>query len=136
MGIAWWQRVWDLHSRSRVRVKTCTSCKSLGQPGFYSLTWTHKIYFSRRWGFLKSKKKKKIIVPLHITCTACVERFTVTTVQNEHSLCLLLLLFSWMNSNRVTTFIIVPLIIVIKPCLAWMDGLFQALFKETHYSSP
>jgi hypothetical protein len=37
-SVAWWQMIWDLHSRSRVRVRTCISCKSLGQPGFYSLT--------------------------------------------------------------------------------------------------
>ena len=33
-------------SRSaRVRVRVCTSCKSLGQSGFYSLTWAHKVRF-------------------------------------------------------------------------------------------
>jgi hypothetical protein len=46
MGVAWWQRAWDLHRRSRVRVMTCISYKSLEQPEFYSLTWTHKIRFS------------------------------------------------------------------------------------------
>jgi len=44
---AWWQRVWDLHNRSRVRVMACISCKSLGQSGFYSLTWAHKVHFLR-----------------------------------------------------------------------------------------
>jgi hypothetical protein len=57
-GVAWWQRAWDLHSRSRVRVRTCTSCKSLEQPGFYSLTWTHKIYFSKNKVSSNPKKKK------------------------------------------------------------------------------
>jgi hypothetical protein len=56
-GVAWWQRVWDLHSRSRVRVRACTSCKSLGQPEFYFLTWAHKVRFPGGWGFLESKKK-------------------------------------------------------------------------------
>jgi hypothetical protein len=51
-GVAWWQRVWDLHSRSRVRVRACTSCKSLGQPGFYSLFG--------RMRFPRIKKKKKL----------------------------------------------------------------------------
>jgi len=56
-GIAWWQMAWDLHSRSRVRVRTCTSCKSLGQHGFYSLTWTHKVRFPG--GGVSSNPKKK-----------------------------------------------------------------------------
>jgi len=46
-----------LHSRFQVRVRACTSCKSLGQPGFYSLTWTHKIRFSGG-GFPQIQKKK------------------------------------------------------------------------------
>jgi hypothetical protein len=46
-GVAWWQKAWDLHSRSRVRVRTCTSYKSLGQPRFYSLIWAHKVRFPR-----------------------------------------------------------------------------------------
>ena len=56
-GVAWWQRAWDLHSRSRVRAKTCTSCKSLGQPEFYSLIWAHKICFPGV-GFPRIIKKK------------------------------------------------------------------------------
>jgi hypothetical protein len=44
-GMAWWWRAWDLHSMSRVRVRTCISYKSLEQLRFYSFTWTHKIYF-------------------------------------------------------------------------------------------
>ena len=44
-GVAWWQRAWDLHSRSWVRVRACISCKSMWQPGFYSLIWTHKVRF-------------------------------------------------------------------------------------------
>jgi hypothetical protein len=55
-GVAWWQRAWDVHSRSRVRVRACTSCKSLGQPGFYSLTWTHKVRFPRSGVSLNKKK--------------------------------------------------------------------------------
>ena len=39
----------DLHSRSRVRARACTFCKSLGQPGFYSLTFAHKIRFLEVW---------------------------------------------------------------------------------------
>jgi hypothetical protein len=58
-GVAWWQRAWDLHSRSRVRVRTYTSCKSLGQLGFYSLTWTHKIHFPESEVSSNSKKKKR-----------------------------------------------------------------------------
>ena len=60
-GVAWWQRVWDLHSRSRVRVRACTSCKSLGQPGFYSLIWAHKVRFPEGGVFLNKKffQKKK-----------------------------------------------------------------------------
>jgi hypothetical protein len=37
--------------------RTCTSCKSLGQPGFYSLTWAHKVRFPR--GEVSSNPKKK-----------------------------------------------------------------------------
>jgi hypothetical protein len=59
-GVAWWQRAWDLHSRSRVRAKTCTSCKSLGQPEFYSLIWAHKICFPGV-GFPRIIKKKKCL---------------------------------------------------------------------------
>jgi hypothetical protein len=55
-GVAWWQRVWDLHSKSRVWVRACTSCKSLRQPGFYLLTWAHKNMFFR--GGVSSNKKK------------------------------------------------------------------------------
>jgi len=61
-GVAWWQRAWDLHSRSRVRVRTYTSCKSLGQLEFYSLTWTHKIYFPEGEVSSNPKKKKKELV--------------------------------------------------------------------------
>ena len=43
--VAWWQRAWDLHSKSWVRVRVCISCKSLGQPRFYSLTWAYKVRF-------------------------------------------------------------------------------------------
>jgi len=63
-GVAWWQMAWDLHSRSRVRVRTCTSCKSLGQPGFYLLTWAIKYAF-RRWSFLELKKKSIILEITH-----------------------------------------------------------------------
>jgi len=35
----------ELHGRSRVRVRTCISYKSLEQPGFYSLIWAHKVRF-------------------------------------------------------------------------------------------
>ena len=43
-------------SRSaRVRVRVCTSCKSLGQSGFYSLTWAHKVRF--RGGEVSSNPK-------------------------------------------------------------------------------
>jgi hypothetical protein len=48
-----------MHNRSRVRVRACTSCKSLGQPGFYSLTWAHKVRFSG--GGVSSNSKKKNI---------------------------------------------------------------------------
>jgi hypothetical protein len=57
-SVAWWQRVWDLHSRSRVRVRACISCKSLGQPGFYSITWAHKVRFPGSEVFSNPKKKK------------------------------------------------------------------------------
>ena len=33
-GVAWWQGDWDLYNMFRVRVRICTSCKSLGHPGF------------------------------------------------------------------------------------------------------
>jgi hypothetical protein len=56
-GVVWWQRAWDLHSRSWVRVRACTSCKSLRQPGFYSLTWVHKVCFSGGGVFSNPKKK-------------------------------------------------------------------------------
>jgi hypothetical protein len=46
-------------SRSRVRVRTYTSCKSLGQPRFYSLIWAHKVCFS---GDKVSPIKKKVII--------------------------------------------------------------------------
>jgi hypothetical protein len=59
-GVARWQKAWDLYSRSRVRVKTCTSCKNLGQPEFYSLTWTYKVRFPEDGVSLNSKKKKKV----------------------------------------------------------------------------
>jgi len=49
-----------LYSRSRVRVRTCISCKNLGQPGFYFLTWAHKIYFPE--SEVSSNKKKKFSV--------------------------------------------------------------------------
>jgi len=67
-GVAWQQRVWDLHSRSRVRVRACTSCKSLGQPRFYSLIWAHKVRFPVGWGFLESKKKKNLISIIIYMC--------------------------------------------------------------------
>jgi len=51
------QRAGDLHSRSRVRVKACTSCKSLEQPEFYSLTWAHKVRFLEGEVSLNPKKK-------------------------------------------------------------------------------
>jgi len=56
----WNDLSWDLHRRSRVRVRTCTSCKSLGQPGFYSLTWTHKVYFPENEISSNQKIKKKM----------------------------------------------------------------------------
>jgi len=56
---AWWQRARDLHSRSRVRVRACISCKSLGQPRFYSLTWAHKVRFPGSGVSSNPKKKKK-----------------------------------------------------------------------------
>ena len=58
-GVAWWQRAWDLHSRSWVRVRAYISCKSLEQPGFYLLTWAHKVRFPGSRVFSNSKKKKK-----------------------------------------------------------------------------
>jgi len=57
-GVACWQRAWDLHSRSQVRVRACTCCKSLGQPGFYSLTWAHKVRFPG--GGVSSNPKKRV----------------------------------------------------------------------------
>jgi len=60
-GVTWWQRAWDLHSRSWVRVRACTSCKSLGQPRFYSLTWAHKVRFPG--GGVSSNLKKKLVWP-------------------------------------------------------------------------
>jgi hypothetical protein len=62
-SVAWWQKAWDLHSRSRVRVRACTSCKSLGQPGFYSLIWAHKMRFPE--GGVSSNPKKKSIYQIH-----------------------------------------------------------------------
>jgi hypothetical protein len=59
-GVVWWQRAWDLHSRSWVRVRACTSCKSLRQPGFYSLTWIHKVCFPGGGVFSNPKKKFQI----------------------------------------------------------------------------
>jgi hypothetical protein len=50
------QRAGDLHSRSRVRVKACTSCKSLEQPEFYSHTWVHKVRFLEGEVSLNPKK--------------------------------------------------------------------------------
>jgi len=38
----------------------CTSYKSLGQPGFYSLTWTHKMRFLGS-GVSSNQKKKKFL---------------------------------------------------------------------------
>ena len=53
----WWKRSWDLYNRSRVWISTCTSCKSLGQSGFYSLTWAYKVRFLK--GEVSSNSKKK-----------------------------------------------------------------------------
>ena len=47
------------HSRFRVRVRACTSCKSLGQSGFYSLIWAHKVHFLGV-EFSPIQKKKKL----------------------------------------------------------------------------
>ena len=60
-GVAWWQRAWDLHSRSRVRVRACTSRKSLWQPEFYSLIWTHKVHFLEDGVFSNPKKSSRDI---------------------------------------------------------------------------
>jgi hypothetical protein len=59
--VAWWQRAWDLYNKSRVLVMTCISCKSLGQPGLYSLIWAHKIRFPGG-GVSSNPKKKKIFL--------------------------------------------------------------------------
>jgi len=59
-----WQRAWVLHSRSRVRVRAYTSCKSLGQPGFYSLTWAHKVRFPG--GGVSSNKKKCYVLVINL----------------------------------------------------------------------
>jgi len=67
-GVAWWQRAWDLHSRSRVRVKACTSCKNLGQPGFYSLTWAHKLRFSEIGVSSNKKKVMRFRRGRHLRC--------------------------------------------------------------------
>jgi hypothetical protein len=61
--VAWWQRAWDLYNRSRVWVMTCTSCKSLGQPGLYSLIWAHKIRFPGGEVSSNPKKKKIFLEP-------------------------------------------------------------------------
>jgi len=36
--------------------QACTSCKSLGQPGFYSLIWAHKVRFPGGGVSLNPKK--------------------------------------------------------------------------------
>lgn len=60
--MTWWQRAWDLHSRFWIRVRTCTSCKSLGQPGFYLLIWAHKILFSEmRFPWIQKKRVHEIV---------------------------------------------------------------------------
>ena len=38
---------YDLQNKSRVRVRAYIFCKSPRQTRIYSLTWAHKIYFSR-----------------------------------------------------------------------------------------
>jgi len=72
--VAWWQRIWDLHSRSRVRVRVYTSCKSLEQPGFYSLTWAHKVCFSGG-GVSSNKKKKGVFSALIMADANCYVQF-------------------------------------------------------------
>jgi len=57
--------VWNMHSRSRVWVRACISCKSLGQPEFYLLTWTHKVRFPGS-GVSSNPKKKVLIIYLFI----------------------------------------------------------------------
>jgi hypothetical protein len=59
--VMWWQRAWDLYSRSQVRVRACISCKSLGQLGFNSLIWTHKVRFLKNGVSSNPKLKKKIV---------------------------------------------------------------------------
>jgi len=67
-SVTWWQNVWDLHSRSRVRVRACTFCKSLGQSEFYLLTWTYKVRFSRV-RFPQIQKKYKITIGYKLCTT-------------------------------------------------------------------
>ena len=44
---------------SRVQIRVYISYKSLGQPGFYSLTWAHKVHFPCS-GVSSNLKKKSI----------------------------------------------------------------------------
>jgi len=74
-GVVWWQRAWNLHSRSRVRVRACTSYKSLGQPGFYSLIWAYKVRFLGDRVSSNPKKKyleKTIIQIAVILCESII----------------------------------------------------------------
>ena len=72
--------------RSRVRVRACTSCKSLGQLGFYSLTWIHKMRFPGGEVFSNPKKKErqntyllaKTCIPL------CYTTINITKFSNQY----------------------------------------------------
>ena len=66
-GLAWWQRAWDLHNRSRVRVRVCTPCKRLGFTRSPGPTNT----LSRGWSFLASKKNKIKILVFYLILICC-----------------------------------------------------------------
>lgn len=54
-SVTWWQKNYDLYSRSRVRVKMCIPCKSLGQPEFWSLAWDYKCIFQSEFPRIKKQ---------------------------------------------------------------------------------
>jgi hypothetical protein len=56
----------DLRSEQQVSSSSqgVISCKSLGQPGFYSLIWAHKVRFPRGEVSSNPKKKRKKIYML------------------------------------------------------------------------
>lgn len=63
-NVVWWQKICDLHRKSRIRVKIYTPYKNPGHLGFYLLIWTHKICFLED-GVFSHPKKSFPMISLH-----------------------------------------------------------------------